>query len=307
MSKQIELAELLKQRFFSGMHLGLLRPGSRLPSVREIELELGIDRRTVLRAYRELEREGLVELRQRSGIFFSGSASGVPGLPPPAEWAVDVVAQGMKMGIPPSQFAARFETYLSSRPLRALCVECNADQVESLCAEMASDYGFEANGADVDELLAESTPRDGLRKADLVVTTQFHAGEAKDLAARVGRPWIAVSLRTDIFAAIARLLPSGPVYFVVTDIRYATKLHKIFRTVRGGSAFHALVIGRDDVSIVPDSAPVYITRAARPKLQDKTLLHRVIPEERTFSMASAREIVSLVIGSNSAARLTPGS
>jgi len=307
MAKHIELAEVLRQRFFSGMHLGLLRPGARLPSARELEVELKFDRRTILRAYRKLEREGLVELKQRSGIYFSESAPWLPGLTPPAEWAVDVVAQAIAAGIPPSQFADRFQQYLSHRRLRALCVECNGDQLESLCAEMTSDYGFETDGADVDQLLDESTPRDELRQADLIVTTQFHAGEVKELSSRVNRPWIAVTLRTDIYSEIARLLPSGDVYFVVTDVRYAKKLERIFHSLRGGDRFHALVIGCDEVSIIPDAAPVYITRAARPRLEDEKLLQRVMPEERTFSLASAREILTLLIGSNIAALKAPSS
>jgi len=294
----IKLADALRRRFFSGLHLGLLRPGSRLPSVRDLATEMSIDRRVVLRAYRELEREGLVELRERSGIYFGSRTPGLPGLSPPAEWATDVVTRGLAMGIPAPEFPTRFNSFLSTVRLRALCIECNRDQLTSLCTEMTSDYGFEAEGADVDELLLEGPPREELRRADLLVTTQFHAGEVRELAARVDRPWIAVSLRTDIYKEIARLLGSSEVFFVVTDHRYAAKLHRIFEPVKGGSGFHSVVMGRDDVTAIPDGAPTYITRAARPKLGDQRLLERVTPEERVFSETSAREIISLMIGSN---------
>ena len=64
--KHTDIAGKLRQRFFSGLHLGILEPGIRLPSANEIAVEMGVDRRVVLQAYRELEREGIVELRQRS-------------------------------------------------------------------------------------------------------------------------------------------------------------------------------------------------------------------------------------------------
>ena len=41
--------------------LGLLRPGDRLPSVREVVTQVTINPNTVHRAYRELEHEGVVE------------------------------------------------------------------------------------------------------------------------------------------------------------------------------------------------------------------------------------------------------
>jgi len=49
--------------------LGLLRPGDRLPSVREVVTQVTINPNTVHRAYRDLEAEGLVEGQQGRGTF----------------------------------------------------------------------------------------------------------------------------------------------------------------------------------------------------------------------------------------------
>ncbi len=257
-----------------------------------------MDRRVVLRAYHELEREGLVELSERSGVFFSGNAPGLPGLSPPAEWAVDVLANGVAMGIPVPQFPDHFKRYISTQKLRAVCIECNLDQILLLCTEMTSDYGFDAEGADIDELLGESSPRQSLLNADLLVTTRFHAGEVQEIANRIDRQWLAVSLRTDIYSEIARLIKTSNVYFVVADKRYAEKLDRIFSSVDTAAGFHPLVAGRDDVSAVPAGSPVYITRAARDILQGHPILNRVIPQERVFSHESTREILRLVVATN---------
>lgn len=48
---------------------GRLAPGSRLPTVRELAVELGLAPNTVARAYRELETAGIVETRGRRGTF----------------------------------------------------------------------------------------------------------------------------------------------------------------------------------------------------------------------------------------------
>lgn len=49
--------------------VGTLRAEEPLPSVRELASELVVNPRTVLQAYRELEREGVVYVRRGQGTF----------------------------------------------------------------------------------------------------------------------------------------------------------------------------------------------------------------------------------------------
>ncbi|MGW1272732.1 GntR family transcriptional regulator [Streptomyces sp. NPDC002491] len=51
------------------LRLGLLGPGDRLPTAKEVVAATALNPNTVLRAYRELERDGLVEPRQGLGTF----------------------------------------------------------------------------------------------------------------------------------------------------------------------------------------------------------------------------------------------
>src|SRR5688572_27254797 len=48
---------------------GELAPGSALPSVRALAAKLRVNPATVVQAYRDLETEGFVELRQGAGTF----------------------------------------------------------------------------------------------------------------------------------------------------------------------------------------------------------------------------------------------
>ncbi|RKT02391.1 GntR family transcriptional regulator [Streptomyces sp. 3211.6] len=57
------------QQTKQALRLGLLRPGDRLPTAREVVEALAVNPNTVLKAYRELEREGLVEGRRGLGTF----------------------------------------------------------------------------------------------------------------------------------------------------------------------------------------------------------------------------------------------
>ena len=51
------------------MRLGLLVPGDKLPTAREVVAATAINPNTVLKAYRELEHEGLVDSRAGVGSF----------------------------------------------------------------------------------------------------------------------------------------------------------------------------------------------------------------------------------------------
>ena len=48
---------------------GELRPGAALPSVRQLAARLRVNPATVVQAYRDLETEGFVEMRQGAGTF----------------------------------------------------------------------------------------------------------------------------------------------------------------------------------------------------------------------------------------------
>jgi len=54
---------------------GALRPGERLPSVRELARELAVNQNTVLRVYERLCGEGLLEMRHGQGTFVAGRPS----------------------------------------------------------------------------------------------------------------------------------------------------------------------------------------------------------------------------------------
>lgn len=63
----------LVQQVKEALRLGLLDVGDQLPTVREVVSELAINPNTVAKAYRELEREGLVDARPGRGTFVSST------------------------------------------------------------------------------------------------------------------------------------------------------------------------------------------------------------------------------------------
>ena len=71
----LQLVQQVKQ----SLRLGILQPGDQLPTVKEVVGSLAINPNTVLKAYRELDLDGLVEGKRGQGTFVS---SALPPLPP---------------------------------------------------------------------------------------------------------------------------------------------------------------------------------------------------------------------------------
>jgi GntR family transcriptional regulator len=96
------------------VRLGLLRPGDQLPTVKEVVSKLVINPNTVLKAYRELDHEGLVEGRRGQGTFVSSA------LPLPALENHETIRKGLlkwleaarRAGLDEEAIAALFATTL---------------------------------------------------------------------------------------------------------------------------------------------------------------------------------------------------
>jgi GntR family transcriptional regulator len=68
----LQLIEQVKH----AVETGALRAGEQLPAIRKVAEELVMNPNTVVRAYRELEHEGVLDLRHGSGAFIKESAGG---------------------------------------------------------------------------------------------------------------------------------------------------------------------------------------------------------------------------------------
>jgi len=91
----------LVQQVRQALRMGVLQVGDQLPTVREVVAAVAVNPNTVLKAYRELERDGLLEARAGQGTFVRG----LPPGPPPgthsrlgrslAQWVREARAAGL--------------------------------------------------------------------------------------------------------------------------------------------------------------------------------------------------------------------
>ncbi|OEJ26234.1 GntR family transcriptional regulator [Streptomyces agglomeratus] len=94
------------------LRLGLLEPGDKLPTAREVVEATAINPNTVLKAYRELEREGLVEARRGLGTFVRRSLGGAPAQTPLHAELTAWAARAREAGLDRDDVAALFTSVL---------------------------------------------------------------------------------------------------------------------------------------------------------------------------------------------------
>jgi len=68
----------LVQQVRQALRMGVLKVGDQLPTVREVVAVVAVNPNTVLKAYRDLEREGLIEARAGHGTFVRQLPPGPP-------------------------------------------------------------------------------------------------------------------------------------------------------------------------------------------------------------------------------------
>ncbi|MFF7679084.1 GntR family transcriptional regulator [Actinacidiphila glaucinigra] len=100
------------QQTKQALRLGLLEPGDRLPTAREVVEATAVNPNTVLKAYRELEREGLVEARRGLGTFVQKSLGAGPADSPFAGELADWMRRARTAGLDREDAAALFQSVL---------------------------------------------------------------------------------------------------------------------------------------------------------------------------------------------------
>lgn len=100
---------------------GVLRAGDRLPSVRDLAVELAVNPNTVAKAYQELEREGVIETPRGKGSFIADRdhiASEAERLRQFAEAADKLVADAYRLRVGADRAAAIFRDRIAEAERR---------------------------------------------------------------------------------------------------------------------------------------------------------------------------------------------
>ncbi|HKE21065.1 MAG TPA: GntR family transcriptional regulator [Bryobacteraceae bacterium] len=120
-SSGVPLYLQLMEQVKHAVETGALRAGEQLPPIRAMAQELVMNSNTVVRAYRELEHEGIVELRQGLGAFIRDSVEERAKLMRKAQVIVQSAVERLQtLGATPQEMRRLFENELAALQVGSL-------------------------------------------------------------------------------------------------------------------------------------------------------------------------------------------
>jgi DNA-binding transcriptional regulator YhcF (GntR family) len=295
---QSAIAEILRDRILRGLRAGTLEPGARLPSARELVAEFATDNRVILGAYRKLSDDGLVEIRERGGVYVQRHPEGASAAALPVKWFSETIAEGIARGISAADIGECLRRLVDTVRLNAVVISSTEDQVAGLCRELREDFGLNAEGFAAERLAENGLQAPAFRRADVIIATTGHADTGRRIASQFGKPCIVIDVRPDLIAGEWAMLLKQPVWAVVATPEFAVMLKSFFAGAPGSDNLHVLVYGQDDLTDIPLGAPTYVTHRVREALGVTTLRGRILPPARTIATQSAALICEFIVRAN---------
>ncbi len=245
------ILDRLRERIVSGIYFGLWRPGERLPSIREIAEAEGVDRKTAAAAYRRLEREGLVRVHPRSGVYLR--AQRLPEAATPLEklyrrWLENTYARAAALGLHTNTILHLVTAVADIERLRVPVVEHDWPQAETIAAELRERAGINATPV---ALSALSRDDPAWLESPFVVTTPYCRNAVLNLDGN--KPIVEATLSPDTVRELKDKIGEGELAIVVADETVAAKLRPFI--LRG----HHFGNGDSQISIVTATAPAQLS------------------------------------------------
>lgn len=166
---------------------------------------------------------------------------------------------------------------------------------------MLNYYGVETGGATLSDLRGQPELPLDLRRADVLITTEACRSASRQISVKLGLPCICVSGRLDLIGPPWQSLMQSPGYVVVTDERFGAVFESFIASRGNASKVTVLVVGSDDLAVIPADGVVYVTQSAREKLGDLKLNERILPSARVLSRESSHELTTFIVEENLAA------
>jgi DNA-binding transcriptional regulator YhcF (GntR family) len=295
-----DVANRIKDRIFSSLHLGRVQHGDRLPSIRQMAEQLDVDHRIVARAYQRLENEGLVEIRGRSGIYLIEPRSVGRGvLAATAEWVAVVLAEAWSRQIGLPDFAA-LVTHCTGAGVKCACIDSVEDHTVAFCAELNEDFGLHTRTCQLKrdesgDVQNEPELKETLEWCDFVATTAFVSNDVRRMADAIERPTVVITVHPEMLRIVEAAFAKGPVGVVVADPGYGERLKLHFGQLASGEDHvHVLLADEYDAATTSQSPRVFMTRAARRKLGH--IDYELLPPPPPFiSPTTAKEVSQLIV------------
>lgn len=206
---QDQIKELIRQGVWPGGH--------RLPSERDLAVQLGISRNTVSATYKQLEADGVICRRQGSGTFVCHDSNSLLAGSGHKERLLKIIdlaiSEALQLGFSIEDFTAIIALRVRQRKemlnrLQVAFVECNREQLSYFTRELELGSGVNIHQLLLQDLLNGTENREKLRQMDMVVTTLYHLDEVKNMLGSNATKVLGIALEPSI-TSIVRIARVG--------------------------------------------------------------------------------------------------
>jgi GntR family transcriptional regulator len=232
----LQLKEILKHKIRDGqMH------GKKLPPVRHLAAEYGISVNTVLRAYSELEKEGLISSSVGRGTFVTTSPQDLERqnrenlIRKIIEHAVE---EALSLEVSLEDFEAEVIKYIQEKKemmqkIKLCFIECNIEQANYFTEHLELDPYIHRFPILIDDLKHKTDHTiEQIKESDIIVTSFHHLDEVHEYLAPMGKPIIGINLEPQVQTLIEiAKIPSSSVLGIVTT---SEQFRKIIREILDG-------------------------------------------------------------------------
>jgi GntR family transcriptional regulator len=234
------VVDRLRDRILVGRYFGRWGPGDRLPSVRDVARHEEVDRKTAAAAYRRLQREGLVRVEPRSGVYLGPDL--VDNTRDPlrrlhAQWLEHALTSAAELGLTSARVARMLHGVARIEAQRIPAIDEDGEHAAVLARELSQRTSLQFMPASPHDLPAIAGP---LRTAPFAVATP--AARLRMGAAMRRIPVVAATLEPELLERVGRTAEHGPVAVVVGTRGLMDELRRALD--------HGLVDGGERVRIV---------------------------------------------------------
>jgi DNA-binding transcriptional regulator YhcF (GntR family) len=221
------LFEQAREQLITALHMGKLRAGDRLPSVRQVSQRGGINLKTAFSIYQRLREEGYIELRVGSGAYVAD----VDGADLDQAYCLSIfqliksnLSAASHLKLDPSQYFKLVESFVEKSRLastQVTVVECSEEQVNLFAYEIRRRLNARVFPILLDQLgRPDRRAAKMLARTDYFATTDYHFKQVKEMAARYDKKILQLRLNAAFLPELIAAARRGRVLMVVSNTSF---------------------------------------------------------------------------------------
>ncbi len=294
LDKEVSLSfyEQIKGQLLSAIYCGKIQEGDRLPSMRELAEDLGVNYKTIRKIYAGLAEENYIEIVKGSGAFLQ-KKSGRDSYMEMRNRAIfrllgEVTGRSQALGLAAEEFARMLDSYATGSNLRRLhlAVVDHYEEAFIFAREIRMRLGVDASPVALDRERTDEE-KQALGDADYFLTTSWHMDEVAALALSAKKEIVEIKPSHDIYQEILAEAQHRNVAIVIKDEKTLHAPWEIFMNIFHPSTekeFWIAPIDRDDLieKIIKEADLIFVSPMCWDEMRRRTPADRELKTYENF-------------------------